>query len=117
MKEKKELNQEDLEKVNGGYYSDYAALSNQLTTSQAYQHVEENLFFWSKSSSSVMYAKLNKCWEDYGWFNLWSYTKYDVEIIESSDANASVWGPGCVQTLHSKEWEVFVNYRGQRPIK
>jgi len=55
--------------------------------------------------------------EEYGLFDLWSWTQYEVEIIEGTSTNLNYWGPGCRQTLHSKFYQIFKNYSGQRPIK
>jgi len=114
---KKELKDDQLEKVSGGTsLSSHKYLSGELTTNQAYEHVGENLFFYTKNGPNVYYCKLKRCWEDYGFLNIWSYTQYDVEIIETTGSNDTYWGPGCNQTLHSKEYKVYTNYTGPRPL-
>jgi len=115
---KKQLNEKELEKATGGYYVESRWLSGKLTTGEAYNHVGENLFFYEdRGNGDVIYAKLNKCWEAEKFFGLYSFTQYDVTIIESSSTNTKYWGPGCNQTLHSLYYDVYTGYSGPRPIK
>jgi len=90
---KKELNQEQLEKVSGGVtgaYDRVKYLSGKLTTGASYQHEGEDLFFYDNRSYTLIYGKLIRCWELEKFFGAWSYTQYDVEIKESSSSNDDI---------------------------
>jgi len=117
MSEKK-LGNEELSKVSGGAGDSGIInhLSGPISTSESYDHQGENLFFYS-DDYSLYYCKLIRCYEDYGLLNLWSWTKYDVEIIEGTSTNLKYWGKGCHQTLHSSFYRIYKNYNGERPIR